>query len=857
MVGGNGGNYFRQYAGKIVGNLNGYNAVQNVKNQVVQNAVQMSGIQNVGNQNGLIVVPGIANPNVNQNGNGNVVASRAEVRPRRRDVAYLQTQLLIAQKEKARIQLQAEEFNLMDAIGDIKDNEEIQCKLHHDGKFAASINIGDSYICSRLKSLAKEADESLNKIMVLEKENERLLRAVVSQDIMSIVLRPSVVEPSDLQTELVRTKEKMETCIMKKENEYAKLWNDWYKKCEECKYEKISYDKSYNNMQHQIERLQAQLGDLKGKSSNTQCASNILDSLSQKLDDENVPSEGNNIKLAIRNDKSDVICATCKQCLIIANHDECMLKYVTNMNSSKKRQSANVSESINQKKHKPNVKKFKKLGSEERLASPTPSNPRTCLRWLPTRRIFDLCAKLTASSNTESESDTSVCANASASNPQEPTSKGFPNSTSFLDSLKPGLQGMNSGQISSRFDLMLQAPRTAPVNQNLLTPNASTTVEESTPTTTNLPSQSPNIPTISQDVDKLPLQQHHQQQDNHAPLQHEISAHNVHNATFDGNWTKDHPLEQVIGEPSWPVLTKNQLRTDGEMCIYALTVSTMKPSNVKEAMTDAHKSFIVYQVDVKIAFLHGLLKEDVYVCQPEGFMNADHPSHVYKLKKALYGLKQTPKAWYTQLFANIMKSRFEISMMGEMTFFLGLQVDKYPHGIFKNQSNYVLEILRKYGMKSCDPISTPMEIKDKLDLDKNGTLVDATKYRSMIGALMYLKSSRPEIVYATCLCAQYQAQSTEKHLKEVKTIFRYPQGTVNMGLWYTKDSGFELTRFLDVNYAGCQDFFKSTSILRRKVGELVLEETRLYIAVNRGSRMCVFIRLLCTSHLDENTVKGL
>ncbi|GJY90306.1 integrase, catalytic region, zinc finger, CCHC-type containing protein [Tanacetum coccineum] len=115
------------------------------------------------------------------------------------------------------------------------------------------------------KSLAKEADESLAKHKTLELEIERLLRAVVSQDIMSIVQNPSVVDSSNLQTELDRTKERLENCIIKKENEYAKLWNDWYKKCEECKYDKISYDKAYNDMQQKIERLQAQLGELKNK----------------------------------------------------------------------------------------------------------------------------------------------------------------------------------------------------------------------------------------------------------------------------------------------------------------------------------------------------------------------------------------------------------------------------------------------------------------------------------------------------------------------------------------------------------------------------------------------------------------
>nr|GEZ51612.1 uncharacterized mitochondrial protein AtMg00810-like [Tanacetum cinerariifolium] len=154
-----------------------------------------------------------------------------------------------------------------------------------------------------------------------------------------------------------------------------------------------------------------------------------------------------------------------------------------------------------------------------------------------------------------------------------------------------------------------------------------------------------------------------------------------------------------------------------------------------------------------------------------------------------------------------------MSMMGEMTFFLGLQVNQSPCGIFINQYKYVLEILKKYGMESYDLVGTPMEIKDKLDLDQNGTPVDATKYRSMIGALI------PDIVRATCLCARYQAKPTEKHLKEVKRIFRYLRGTVNTCLWYTKYSGFELTGFSDADYARCKDTFKSTSGGAQFLGE--------------------------------------
>ncbi|GJY67017.1 hypothetical protein Tco_0469255 [Tanacetum coccineum] len=141
------------------------------------------------------------------------------------------------------------------------------------------------------KSLAKEAYESLAKHKTLEFEIERLLRAVVSQDIMSIVQSNSILDTSNLQTELDCMKEKLENCIIKKEKEYAVLWNNWYPKCEECKYDKISYDKVYNDMQQKIKQLQAQLGDQKGKSKDTPCVSDTLDSLSQKLENENVELE--------------------------------------------------------------------------------------------------------------------------------------------------------------------------------------------------------------------------------------------------------------------------------------------------------------------------------------------------------------------------------------------------------------------------------------------------------------------------------------------------------------------------------------------------------------------------------------
>nr|GEW30838.1 hypothetical protein [Tanacetum cinerariifolium] len=355
-------------------------------------------------------------------------------------------------------------------------------------------------------------------------------------------------------------------------------------------------------------------------------------------------------------------------------------------------------------------------------------------------------------------------------------------------------------------------------------------------------------------------------------------------------WTKDHPLEQVIGNPLKSVRTRRQLESDGEMCMFALTVSRTKPKNIKEVMADSawiesmqeelhqfdqldvwelvdrplctnvinlkwlwknkrdeenivirNKSRLVAKgyaqkegvdfeesfapMDVKTAFLYGPLNEEVCMNQPDGFVDPYHPDKVYRLKKALYGLKQAPKAWYDELsnfllskgfskgfidptlfitkhmgdillvqiyvddiifgstnpnlskrFEKLMHNKFEMSMIEELKFFLGIQIHQSPR-----------------------------------DADLSRTPVDQTKYRSMVGALIYLTVSRPDIMHATCYCARYQAKPTEKHLTMVKRIFWYLKDTIHMGLWYPKDTGFELTAFSDSDHAGCLDSRKSTS----------------------------------------------
>nr|GFA16607.1 copia protein [Tanacetum cinerariifolium] len=152
-----------------------------------------------------------------------------------------------------------------------------------------------------------------------------------------------------------------------------------------------------------------------------------------------------------------------------------------------------------------------------------------------------------------------------------------------------------------------------------------------------------------------------------------------------------------------------------------------------------------------------------------------------------------------------------MSMMGKISFFLGLQTFQSPRGIFINQLKYATESLKKYGFESCDQVDTPMVEKSKLDEDKEGKVVDLAHYRGMIGTLLYLTVSRHDLQFVICICALYLAWPTEKHLHVVKRIFRYLRGTVNRGLWYLKDSSIALTAFAYADHAGCQDTRRSTS----------------------------------------------
>nr|GEW12696.1 hypothetical protein [Tanacetum cinerariifolium] len=214
----------------------------------------------------------------------------------------------------------------------------------------------------------------------------------------------------------------------------------------------------------------------------------------------------------------------------------------------------------------------------------------------------------------------------------------------------------------------------------------------------------------------------------------------------------------------------------------------------------AHINMVVYQMNIKTAFLNGNLREEVYVSQLNGFMDPDKPNHVYKLKKALYGLKQAPRTDGKELLL--------VQIYVDDIIFAASTPELC---IFINQSKYDLESLKKYGFESCDPMDTLMVEKSRLDEDKEGKVVDPSHYHSMIGTLIYLTASRPDLQFAICMCARYEARPTEKHLYAVKRIFRYLRGTINQDLWYPKDSSISLTAFADADHAGCQDTRRSTS----------------------------------------------
>jgi hypothetical protein len=271
-----------------------------------------------------------------------------------------------------------------------------------------------------------------------------------------------------------------------------------------------------------------------------------------------------------------------------------------------------------------------------------------------------------------------------------------------------------------------------------------------------------------------------------------------------------------------------------------------------------HLGFKLYQMDVKSAFLNGILQEEVYVEQPKGFQDPHHPHHVFKLKKALYDLKQAPRAWYERLttyllakgftrgeadrtlfirnqgthkliaqiyvddiifgatldslaheFYEEMKQEFEMSMIGELNYFLGLQVKQTAEGIFISQSKYAKDLVKRFGLDGKSRARTPMRTSVKITSDLAGKLVDPSLYRRMIGSLLYLTASQPNIAFSVGVCARFQANPKEAHLTAVKRIIRYVNDTLLYGICYSRETNLVVARYSDADWAGNADDRKS------------------------------------------------
>ncbi|TYK05471.1 Copia protein [Cucumis melo var. makuwa] len=302
---------------------------------------------------------------------------------------------------------------------------------------------------------------------------------------------------------------------------------------------------------------------------------------------------------------------------------------------------------------------------------------------------------------------------------------------------------------------------------------------------------------------------------------------------------KNHPSSSIIDDPSARITTRRKEK--GYAQVEGVDFDeTFAPVARLEAIclllnVSCFRKFKLYQMDIKSAFLNGYLNEEVYVAQPKGFVDSEFSQYVYKLNKALYGLKQAPRAWFERLtkylaqtyvddiifggfpktlvnnFIDIMKSEFEMSLVGELSCFLGLQIKQRSEGIFISQEKYAKNIVKKFGLDQSQYKRTSTATHAKITKDSIGIAVDHKLYKSMIVSLLYLTTSRSNIAYAVGICAQYQSDPRISHLNAVKRIIKYVHGTTDFRILYSYNTSSELVGYCDADWAGSADDRKSTS----------------------------------------------
>lgn len=320
----------------------------------------------------------------------------------------------------------------------------------------------------------------------------------------------------------------------------------------------------------------------------------------------------------------------------------------------------------------------------------------------------------------------------------------------------------------------------------------------------------------------------------------------------------------------------------------------------------AQRGWSVYQLDVKSAFLHGELKEDVYVEQPKGFESQVDSGKVYKLKKALYGLRQAPRAWYSRIesyfvkegfqkcycehtlfvkteggnsliislyvddliytsnsesmletFKRSMQEEFSMTDLGKMKYFLGVEVIQDEVGIFISQRKYALDTLKKYGMEDCNSVKNPMVPGNKLTKMGAGGAVDPTEYKQLVGSLRYLTATRPDLIYSVNVVSRYMENPRGEHMMAVKRILRYVQGTTDYGIQYLRGGEERLVGYVDSDYAGDEDDRKSTSGYTFMFGGGAVSwssKKQPIVTLYHGGRVCCCSKWSLSSCMDEECV---
>nr|GEY26889.1 hypothetical protein [Tanacetum cinerariifolium] len=864
-IGGNGRNQFRQYDGQVAHNQQGYNAWQNGGIQVAHNAVQNPGVQNGGNQNGLVVVPGIAN----QNGTCNIVAARnCTARPRRRDAAYLQTQLLIAQKEEAGILLQAKEFDFIVAAGDLTEIEEVNANcilmanLQHASTSGTHLDKAPVYDIDGLAE-EKVSSDKVNSSSTGLVHTARTRRPQPKGNIRNARI-PSASKSSEAKKNVwkpkqVGFKERLAWTPKPRLPRFSLKWLpsgcSFDLKGKLAASKETTYpndDKSCpSNPQEPIRKWFPNSIVFLGRLSKFVCGA-----LSQvhflRIKDETPEVTKNFLKNIYVHLQAPIIIVHTDNETEVNNHT--LKEYfdsvgITHETSATKTPQQN--------------------GVVERINRTLVEAARTMLISLMLRcsyglKIFKLQLHLwliqdSAPTPINSLNTPNSSHNIDGQSQQHDQQQGnhtvLPTASAADNVLNVVFEGdlfvnpftTPSTESAERLHLLhmhLCGPmRVASINGKwyvlVIVDDYSRytwvyflRIKDETPEVTKnflkniyVRLQAPiiivhtdnetefNNHTLKEYFDSVGIT--HETSATKTPQQNGVVERinrtlveaartmlislmlrcsyglkkpdlsylhvfgdlcypkndhedigklgvKVHNEYFGGQ-----PSEAPRIVPAAPIIQNLQAPT-ASMANSRFCTNTNKFLKYSKLFTQfarmeairiflayaAHKGFIVYQMDVKTAFLHGSLKEDVFykgiidlTLFTKRFDDAILVVQVY-VDDFIFG-STYPR--YATLFFDLMKSRFEISMMGEMMFFLGLHVNQSPSGIFINQSNYVNEILKKYRLNTYDTIGTPMDIKDKLDLDQIRTSVDATKYRSMIGSLMYLTSSRPDIVHGTCL----------------------------------------------------------------------------------------------------------